>query len=477
MKLTGNLKEDIKTVKTLLPIDKSFDVVGRNLVIGSTDAYMLFIDGFVKDEVMLRIIEDLQKLNKSESGIYGLKKWVESNVAYVEVEIFSELNQMQNMVLAGMTALFIDGEDKGILIDARTYPVRSPSEPELERVTRGSRDGFVETMIFNTALIRRRVRDSRLICEIKSVGKRSKTDVSVVYIKDLVDDSLLEDVKERIDNIQIEALIMGEKSLEEVLIKKKWFNPLPQVRFTERPDVTAAHLLEGHIAIIVDNSPSVMLLPTTMFHFTQHSEDYYQNPMVGTYIRWIRFLSMLMAFLLTPIWMLLVEPNGFSPDFLRFMIPKELGAVALPAQIILLELGLDILRMASIHTPSTLSTSLGIIGGLILSDLAVNAGYVIPESVFITAISGVCTLAMPSLEFSNAIRIFRLFLIITTATLGALGFAAGLIVILIILFKTRTFSGISYLWPLIPFDGTALKHILIRCPILQVKREHMKNNK
>ncbi len=197
---------------------------------------------------------------------------------------------MQTSVLSGGAALFIDGQKEGILLDVREYPVRGPEEPDLEKVTRGARDGLVETIIFNTTLIRRRIRDPQLIFELKTVGSQSKTDVAIGYIDNVVDHKLLDEFKNKLDEININALVMAEKTLEELLIKKKWYNPLPQVRFTERPDVVAAHLLEGHIAIIVDTSPSVMLLPVTIFHFTQHAEDYYQNPLVGTYLRWIRFL-------------------------------------------------------------------------------------------------------------------------------------------------------------------------------------------
>ena len=227
------------------------------------------------------------------------------------------------MLLAGAVILVIDGENEGIIIDARTYPARSPQEPDLEKVTRGSRDGLVETVIFNTALIRRRLRDPNLVFEITSVGKRSKTDVVISYIDGIADDKLVSEVRDKIDKIDTGALVMGEKTLDELLIKKRWYNPLPQVKFTERPDVVAAHLMEGHISIIVDTSPSVMILPVTLFHFTQHAEDYYQNMSVGTYLRWVRFLGMLMALILPSLWYLLVSNEEILPDILNFIGPKE----------------------------------------------------------------------------------------------------------------------------------------------------------
>lgn len=195
---------------------------------------------------------------------------------------------------------------------------------------------------------------------------------------------------------------MAEKTLEESIIKKHWYNPLPQARFTERPDVVAAHLLEGHIAIIVDTSPSVMLLPVTIFHFTQHAEDYCQNVAVGTFVRWIRFL--------------------------------------------------------------------GIIGGLILSEMAITVGYFVPETVLYVAISGIGAFATPSLEFAMAIRIFNMFLLVLTGLFNLMGFIAGLIIIFIITFTTKSFeNGKRYTWPLIPFDAKPLSNILLRKPIPEIK--------
>ncbi|MFU0823476.1 spore germination protein [Clostridium sp.] len=379
---------------------------------------------------------------------------------------------MEQMVLAGAIGLIIDGEEEGIILDAREYPVRGPEEPDLEKVTRGSRDGLVETIIFNTALIRRRIRDTKLVFELNTVGKRSKTDVVIGYIEDLADEKLVQEIKDRIKEIDVGALVMAEKTLEELLIKKKWYNPLPLARFTERPDVVAAHLMEGHIAIIVDTSPSVMILPATLFHFTQHAEDYYQTPITGTYIRWIRFLGMFSAFLLLPLWLLLVYNKEALPQSLQFLGPKEMGNIPLFIQFILLEFGLDLLRVSSIHTPSALSTSLGIIGGLILSEFAVKIGLFVPEAVVYMALAGIGTFATASVEFAMAIRIFRLFILILTGLFKNIGFAVGILVVFIIAFNTKSFKNSKrYTWPLIPFDWKALSHILFRTPIPKLGKD------
>jgi stage V sporulation protein AF len=476
---TDVLSKDIKKNKEILsqrlPIGKSFDVIGRELVIGQREAYIVFLDGFAKDDIMLWVLNALQSLKKEDIRGRIVDILLKKKIAYIEVSKKKKLKEIVYSVLSGALLLIIDGEDEGIILDVREYPVRNPEEPDLEKVTRGSRDGLVETIVFNTALIRRRLRDPKLIFELKSVGMRSKTDVAVSYISDLADEKLLNEIMDRIEKIDIGALVMAEKTLEELIIKKKWYNPLPQVKFSERPDVVAAHLMEGHIAIIVDTSPSVMILPATMFHFTQHAEDYYQNITVGNYIRWVRFLGMLSAFILLPLWLLLVFNKEYLPEFLHFLGPKEPGNVPLFLQFILLELGLDILRISSIHTPNALSTSLGIIGGLILSEFAVEVGLFVPETVLYMALAGIGTFATPSIEFSMAIRIFRLFLLLLTGLFNVYGFITAIVIIFIITYTTGSFkNGKKYTWPLIPFSWKPLSHILFRKPIPEIRDNSQK---
>lgn len=479
VKLSSDINQNIRLVHQFLPVKRSFDVIGRELIIGqATRAYLVFIDGFAKDDIMLWILQVLQSLSENDMSNITIQTLMTKKIGYIEVERFNDLEQLRSMVLAGAVGLIVDGQDEGLIIDAREYPVRSPEEPELEKVSRGSRDGLVETIIFNTALIRRRLRDPNLIFEIKTVGKRSKTDVSIAYLDDMVDKKLLSEIQDKIDKIDVGALVMAEKTLEELLIKKHWYNPLPQVKFTERPDVVAAHLMEGHIAIIVDTSPSIMLLPVTLFHFTQHAEDYYQNILVGSYYRWIRFFGMLSALLLPPLWLLLVQNKELLPDFLQFLGPKDEYTLPLFVQLLLLEFGMDVLRLSSIHTPSALNTSLGIIGGLILSDLAVKVGIFVPETVLYIALAAVGTFATPSLEFALAIRIFRLFLLVITGVFGLWGFSLSLLVILIIVLTSRSFkNGKRYTWPLIPFKWKPLAHILFRMPIPKIGSNENGKNK
>ncbi|MDF2557558.1 MAG: stage sporulation protein [Bacillales bacterium] len=471
MKLTKNLDENIQILKEHFGIGKSFDVIGKEIRMGNGDrkAYLLMLDGFTKDQMMYYITNRLQLLDFTDGTIRDL---IHRHIAYMEADEFTEFERMEAMVLSGAIALFVDGFDSGVIIDTREYPIRPSAEPDLERVTRGPRDGFVETIIFNTALIRRRVKDPKLRFELKSVGKRSKTNITLAYIEDLVDRDYINEIKLKIDEIDVDALTMAEKSLIELMIKRPFYNPLPQVRFTERPDVAAAHLLEGHMLIIVDTTPSVIILPTTIFHFTQHAEDYYQSPIVGNYIRGIRYLVMFLSLFLAPLFLLAIRYHTVLPESLQFLYPKNLGEVPLIVQFILLELGIDVLRISSIHTPSSLTTSLGIIGGLILGEHGVKVGWFIPETILYMAVVGIGTFATPSIEFAMGIRIFRLYLLLLTGLFGFIGFMIGIGLILFIIFTTKNSTRRSYMWPLVPFDWKALKHILFRAPTPMTRRKN-----
>lgn len=466
MELSKNLDENIKFLTEHFGIGRSFDVVGKQIMAGDKRGFLLMIDGFAKDDMLLFITKRLQELERVSSKLeeHGLEGFITAYISYMEAEVCDDFEQLEEMVLSGAAALFFEGYESVIVIDVREYPVRSPDEPELEKVTRGPRDGFVETIVFNTALVRRRIREAGLRFELKTVGQYSKTNVALSYVEGLVDADYLNELREKIDNINVQSLVMAEKSLSDLLIERRWYNPLPQVRYTERPDVAAAHLLEGHILIIVDTTPSVIILPTTIFHFTQHAEDYYQNAVVGTYLRWIRFAAMWMSLLLVPVWLLLVNNPHILPEWLSFISPKETGKIPLLVQFLILEFGIDVLRLSSIHTPNSLTSSLGIIGGLILGDLAVTVGLFVPETVLYMAVVAIGSFATPSIEFAMAIRIFRLFLLILTGTLNFWGFFTALAIISCIVLTTKNSSKKSYLWPLIPFNPKALNHILFRAP-------------
>ena len=474
MNVDLSLKENIKQIKKLLPVDNSFDIVGRDIDIGGTGGYILFVDGFAKDEAMIHVMKGLQGVSGdvSESALELMLK----DIPYIETEVQTDLVKAIDAVLSGQVALFVDGENRAVLIDARQYPSREPSESHIEKVTRGSRDDLVETLVFNTALVRRRLRDRGLTFEITNVGDMSKTDVAIGYIESQVDKQLLKKVRRRINDIDIHALTLGERSLEELLVKRRWYNPMPQFRVSERPDTIAAHLAEGHIVILVDTSPTAIIIPSTFLYFTQYVEDYYKAPIVGNVTRFIRILAILVAIFLLPLFMLMVNYPDQTPQLFRVLIPTDESETNVFVQVIILELGLELLQLSSLHIPTNTESAFSIIGGLILSDFAVSMGLLLPDSIFYTVGATIATNCIPNPELGDATKIFRWFMTICTGFFGIWGFGASVIIVLLIVGSTKTVDEKhKYFWPLIPFDGGALKHMLFRYPLM--KMESKQGNK
>lgn len=442
----------------------SFDVVIKELKVAGKDAFLLAIDGFINTLVMTNVTHFLLRTRPEEIGPLTAEKLDIRRIGYIETEREGDLDKVVERVLSGFIALFVDGEDEAILIEARTYPGRQPEEPELEKVLRGPRDGFTETLIFNTALVRRRLRDPNLRTEVLPVGRRSRTDVAMVYIRDVANERFVSEIRDLIKRIKVDGLPMAEKALEEFLTgRKKWWNPFPVVRYTERPDIAATHLLEGHVVLMVDTSPVAMILPVTFFHHVQHAEEFHQDVTVGIFFRLVRYLALLIAWIGTPVWVALALSHDILPQSLELIGPKDPGRVPLFLQFILGELGVELIRMALIHTPTGLSTSLGIIGAILLGELATKVGLFSSEAVLYVALSALGFFAIPSHELAAAVRLMRLGMLVLVGVWKLPGLFIGLLLNFLLLLRTQSF-GVPYLWPLIPFNGPALLHVLIRLP-------------
>lgn len=463
LKVSHDLKENLQYLEQEMGIGTSFDVIAREMTFGGRDMAFVFIDGFAKDDIMLYLMRELSRLTREDIAVKTIDKLVKRSIPYIEVETVDTLHAVVDAVLPGSVAMLVDGEDTAIIIDAREYPARGPEEPDIERTTRGSRDGFVETIVFNTALIRRRVRDPKLRIEMMSAGTRSKTDIAVAYIMDIANPKLVENIKKKIKRIKIDGLPMADKSVEEFMVNAK-FNLFPRVRYTERPDVAAVHLFEGHIVVIVDTSPSVMILPATWFHHIQHAEEYRSTPGVGLYIRWVRFSAIIVSVIATPLWLLVATNPGLLPEALQFIGPEKIGPIPLWLQFFMAEIGIDAIRMAAIHTPSPLATALGIIAAFMIGDVAIQVGLFAQEVILYMAVAAVGTFATPSFELANANRIVRLGLLASVALFGLPGLVLGLGGVLVSLALTRSF-GVPYLWPLFPFNWGAMKEVIFRRPV------------
>lgn len=463
MKEESRYEQDIRRMEGLLRMGRSFDLVGKAMTVGGKKAMLYFVDGFAKDEMMEKVMEFLLGLTPEEAAAASAEEFARKNISYLEASVSEDPQAMVTAILSGQLCLFCQWYPGGILIDARTYPVRGVSEPEDDRVLRGARDGFVETLVFNTALIRRRIRDPRLTMEILEAGDSSHTDVVLCYMAGRADGRFLQSLREKIKAIKADALPLGQQSLAESLVRFG-LNPFPRIRYTERPDAAAASVLEGSVAVLVDNSPSVMLLPVSIFDFTQDTNDYYFPPLVGSYLRLVRGAIFLLTIFFTPLWYLLIRHPEILPGWMEFLLIKEPGALPVIWQLLILEFVIDGLKLASLNTPAALSNSFSVVGALILGDFAVKAGWFVPEVVLYMAFIAIANFTQPSFELGYAFKLFRILLLVFTALWDVWGFCGGLLLLIFTLACTRTLSGRCYLYPLVPFDGRALMRLILRLP-------------
>ena len=464
-KLTTDYKENVALLDRTLRVRENFDVLKKILTVGEDEITLYYIDGFIKDTVM-------QKMMLSISALKGLGKksedsassFMQKHVPYVETDVSDDLDTILRSVLSGASIMIGSSFlDRAIVIDARTYPARETAEPENDRVIRGARDGFVETLIFNTALIRRRIRDTSLTMSYLTVGSRSKTDVVVCYLEDKADPSYVAALKKRISEIKTESLTVGIQSLSECLIRSRWYNPFPKVRTTERPDSAAAQLLEGSVLVLCDNSPEVMVLPTSIFDFMQETNDFYFPPLTGSYLRLLRFVIFLTTLFLMPLWLIAIHNPESVPAWLEFVIPQEMGRLPILAQLFLAEFVIDGLRLASMNTPGMLSNSLSVIGGLILGDFSIQIGWLIPEVILYGAFVAIANFSQRNYELGYAFKFLRLILLTLTWFFNIWGFVAGVLLVCLLIISNTTLNGKhSYLYPLIPFNGKALARMFFR---------------
>lgn len=463
MILNENLTENKAVLEELLPIGKSSDLLFRDFNFGGHSAMLYYLDGFLNDVVMERMVSRLMTITHREmQGTADMQDFIRRFITYTEVDIYTDTDDVITQLLAGKSVFLIDGFTGALVLDLRDYPARNTQEPEKERVMRGSRDGFVETVIWNTALIRRRIRDPKLIVEMLNVGTRSRTDIALIYIEDLVDDEELKIVRKKINGIKVDSLTMNMESLAECLIRRRWYNPFPKVRFTERPDAAAASILEGNIIVLVDNAPAAMMLPTSILDFIQEPNDFYFPPLVGTYIRWVRNLVFLVTLVLSPLWLLAVENLDRLPPALGFLGISEPAAVPLIIQLLLLEAAIDVLRLASVNTPNMLGNSLSIIGALLLGDFAVKSGWLVPDTILYMSFIAIASFTQPSIELGYAFKFIRILLLLLTYFFNLWGFIGGLILAVVMIASNKTVTGKGYLYPLIPFNFKALKTHIYR---------------
>lgn len=460
-KVSNSLTQNMDYMNQILGVEQNFDVVHRTMSIGNKDACMYLIDGFCKDDIIQKLLQyfmDMKPADVPENA----SELVKAYIPHVEVTVEYDYQKVLLSLLSGMFVLFVEGYSEAVLIDSRTYPARSVEEPSKDRVLRGSKDGFVETIVFNTALIRRRIRSDKLRMELLNAGECSHTDIVLCYMDDRVDRDYLEELRGKINSIQAEALTMNQESLAEVIYKRKWFNPFPKFKYTERPDTAAAQILEGNIVVLVDTSPSAMVIPTTIFDVVDEADDYYFPPITGTYLRLTRFLIALLTYLMTPTFLLLMNHPHLVPRGFEFIMLQEPPNIPLLWQFLILELAIDGLKLAAISTPNMLSTPLSVMAALVLGEFSVNSGWFSAEVMLYMAFVAIANYTQANYELSYALKFMRILNLILTSLFGLYGYVAGIIIAVLSIFLNRTVSHRSYTYPLFPFNGRKLADILFR---------------
>ena len=465
-KISNDYRENVRVLDGLLGVGRSCDMVSRDYLIGGRRARLWVVDGFGSDSILERMGAFWLTLKpENVVGLTEMQDFLDRYITFSESNVTFDISDAVTSVFLGKSLLAVEGLAGVALMDAKGYPSRSVHEPPDGKVLRGSHAGFVEAVVPNMALLRRRIRDPHLTMEGHKVGSRTHNDAVLCYLDDKVDQDLLRKLRGKLLGLDVRSLTMAQESLAEAIRPKQWYNPFPKVRYTERPDAAAASIMEGSIVLMVDNSPSVMILPTGFFDFTQESNDYYFPPLVGTYLRVLRVTVFLLSLFITPAWYLMVSEPNRLPGWLNFLSSPEPVSLSLLSQLLVVEFLIDVLKLASLNTPDSLSNSFSMLGALVLGDFAVQAGWLGPEVLVYMAFVSVAGFAQPSYELGYAFKLLRVALLLVTAAFDVWGFCLGVVGIFVLLCTTKPLVGKGYLYPLVPFNGKALLRLLVREPI------------
>ena len=463
--LTADFEENVRTLDALLGVGRCFDMISRDLYVGGKRARLWVVDGYGDDAVIERMLSFWLPLRNID-GAQTMQQFIDRYITFSEVNAEQSVETAVTSVFLGKLLLLIDGFDACALIDAKQFPARSVEEPSAGKVLRGAHDGFIETLVANAALLRRRIRDPQLTLEGHKVSDCSRADVVLCYLENKVDRKLLDEVRQKLAKIDVRSISMSQESIAEAMMEKKqWWTPFPKVRYTERPDAATACVMEGNIVVLVDNSPAAMILPTHFFDFVQEANDYYFPPLIGTYLRVLRIVVFLLTMFITPVWYLLVKDPARTQAGLEFLAIESDYSVPLLVQLLLAEFIVDLLKLASLNTPAVFSNSFSMLGALVLGDFAVQAHWLVPEVLAYMAFVAISNFAQPSYELGYAFKLLRIVLLLFVGALDWVGLALGCIGIIALLALTKPIVGEGYLYPLCPFNKKALFALFVRRPI------------
>ncbi|WP_369901224.1 spore germination protein [Bacillus manliponensis] len=449
--------------------DNCSDIVFRPILINSqTKMLLIYIDGLVDAKIVEQVVLKpmmFEGLPNGLKSVDSIGEIIEDQlIAVSQVKTVSKVHEVIEGVLKANIVILTDGENQALVADLKGFEKRSIEEPAAEISVRGPRDGFTETLRVNTSLVRRRIRSPRLKMEPYSIGELSQTDVVIAYIEGIAPNSVLDEVRQRIQRIQIDGVL--ESAFIEEFIEDQPFSPFPQIQNTERPDAVCASLLEGKVAILVDNTPFVLIVPMTFWTGLQAAEDYYERSIYTTFIRWIRLVLINISLFLPSLYVAITTFHPkLIPTNLLISIASAREGIPFPAVIeaLMMEFLFEGLREAGVRLPKPIGSAVSIVGALVIGQAAVQAGIISAPLVIVVATTGIASFAFPRYNLGTAYRMLRFPMLLLAGMLGLYGIAISTLAILIHLTNIRSF-GIPYLSPVAPQTPRDLKDVLLRTP-------------
>lgn len=434
------------------------------LIGGKYDAILLYIEGLSNtDEIDDSVLSPLMEKNDKQNDIQ-IGSLVKSQVAVSDVKELQTFGECIQAISSGNPIVLVDKHKTGFSLGLTKWEKRSIEPPEAEKVIRGPREGFVETLAVNTSMIRRQIRSPKLKMQSMEIGKYTKTKIIITYIDGIVDQTLVEEVKNRLKRIDIDGIL--DSGVIEEFIEDHPYSPFPQMLDTERPDTVSGNLLEGRAAILVDGSPFALIVPTTFYSFLQSNEDYYSRFLIATAIRWLRFIFIIISLLLPSLYVaLLTFHQEMIPTALLISMAASREQVPFPAivEVFIMEITFEALREAGLRLPKQVGSAVSIVGALVIGEAAVSAGIVSAPMVIVVAITGIASFTVPRYSAAIAIRMIRFPLVLLAGTLGLLGVMLGLIMIIVHMSTLRSF-GVPYLSPMAPMKLSEMKDTMMRAP-------------
>jgi len=473
-KLKTNLQENLQRIKDSL--GKSSDIIIREIRVGKEEnikAGIIYTDGltdttalqnFILETLMLDVEgTELQKKLSPEQNLISILKDFAMTVG--EIKELTNFEELLTGLLSGDTIILIDGYAQGLIVSNRHWVERGVTEATAQVIVRGPREGFSENLRVNTALVRRRLKDPNLWMESKIIGKRTKTNVAMMYIKGIANDKIVKEVRLRLDRIDIDGIL--ESGNIEELIRDEPYSPFPTILNTERSDVVAAELLEGKIAIFVDGTPFVLIVPAIFIQFFQSSEDYYQSADIASLIRILRYFAFAIAMLAPALFIAVTTFNHVMlPPSLLISLAAQREGAPFPAfvEAIIMEVTFEILREAGLRMPRSIGSAMSIVGAFVIGTAAVEAGIISAAMVIVVSITAIASFVSPTYNLAISGRILRFGFMAIAASFGLLGITIGLIALLLHLCSLRSF-GVPYMSSLAPFNLSDQKDAFIRLPI------------